>query len=571
MNQEDSLDFKQTFNIDFSAVAQPEPVQKSRKSKYIKFGLLIFASIAIITTVILLVGHYKYGLFEDEVYQVANVKHEIYSTEYFTETKTVKSKLSYSSGELNERVQKITTNFLVTITDKETLPNNEILTKATIVLLQSKAESEGNDVPLSTFDIFNENILKEFENNPNDEKYQMAVFTFYESGAIKDVNLPKGMNKEDAQNLIDLINNVVPKLTRNKKEDNKNGLEITTRTGKKKKTFVEYQPPKEYIDKYTKSQFKGSKITKTVERDIEDEKITEIRTNTNLFLETQKEETENYIEFGLKDFYYDTSSVIVATESEENNVDKVNIVKKYVSKLDLIDGEKLIESIIEKEKEEQKKLVEETAEEVPVTPNQLRNLAWDGKFGWDWQIASSNILGQTVKVIYSISLASGKVKNVLKLVFNSFEVPLGNKDGTTTDKSSPKKEAGEKEVGQIPLGSVAVTLSVKIGGKLSFDVNFKNNIFTLKLGGEAYAKAGVVFGLKNVLEFDFGVKGTLISCDFTTKIKKSGSSYSKYSISIEASAGKVSVYATGKVAKVFTLFNESYEIWKGWSLVKITW
>ena len=237
MNQEDSLDFKQTFNIDFSAVAQPEPVQKSRKSKYIKIGLLIFASIAIITTVILLVGHYKYGLFEDEVYQVASVKHEIYSTEYFTETKTVKSKLSYSSGELNERVQKITTNFLVTITDKETLPNNEILTKATIVLLQSKAESEGNDVPLSTFDIFNENILKEFENNPNDEKYQMAVFTFYESGAIKDINLPKGMNKEDAQNLIDLINNVVPKLTRNKKEDNENGLEITTRTGKKKKNF----------------------------------------------------------------------------------------------------------------------------------------------------------------------------------------------------------------------------------------------------------------------------------------------------------------------------------------------
>jgi hypothetical protein len=571
MNQEDSLDFKQTFNIDFSAVAQPEPVQKSRKSKYIKIGLLIFASIAIITTVILLVGHYKYGLFEDEVYQVANVKHEIYSTEYFTETKTVKSKLSYSSGELNERVQKITTNFLVTITDKETLPNNEILTKATIVLLQSKAESEGNDVPLSTFDIFNENILKEFENNPNDEKYQMAVFSFYESGAIKDINLPKGMNKEDAQNLIDLINNVVPKLTRNKKEDNENGLEITTRTGKKKKTFVEYQPPKEYIDKYTKSQFKGSKITKTVERDIEDEKITEIRTNTNLFLETQKEDTENYIEFGLKDFYYDTSSVIVATESEENNVDKVNIVKKYVSKLDLIDGEKLIESIIEKEKEEQKKQVEETAEEVPVTTNQLRNLGWDGKFGWDWQIASSNILGQTVKVVYSISLASGKVKNVLKLVFNSFEVPLGNKDGTSSNKSSPKKEAGEKEVGQIPLGSVAVTLSVKIGGKLSFDVNFANNLFTLKLGGEAYAKAGVVFGLKNVLEFDFGVKGTLISCDFTTKIKKSGSSYSKSSINIKASAGKVSVYATGKVAKVFTLFNESYEIWKGWSLVKITW
>ena len=350
MKQEDSLDFKQTFNIDFSNVPQPEPVQKSRKTKYIILGLIILASIAIITTVVLLVGHYKYGLFDDETYKIADVKREIYSAEYFSETKTVKSKLSYTSGELNERVQKIETNFVVIITDKQPLENNNFLNTAILVILQSNIESEGQKIPLNAFNIFDENAVKEFEKSSNNEKYPMAVFHFYEDGTIKDINLSKEMDKTDAQNIIDLINSVVPKLVRNKKEDSENGLEIKTRTDKKKKSYVEYQPPKEYVDRYTKSQFKGSKITKTIERDIEDEKITEIRTNMNLYLETQKEEDENYIEFGLKDFYYDTSSVIIATENEEKNEDKVNLVKRLISKLDLVDSGKLIETILKKEK-----------------------------------------------------------------------------------------------------------------------------------------------------------------------------------------------------------------------------
>ena len=102
MKQEDSSsEFKQTFNIDFSDVPKPEPVQISRKTKYIKLGILILASIAIITTVVLLVGHFKYDLFQDKTNEVISIKREMFTTEYFTETKTIKSKLSYTSGELN--------------------------------------------------------------------------------------------------------------------------------------------------------------------------------------------------------------------------------------------------------------------------------------------------------------------------------------------------------------------------------------------------------------------------------------------------------------------------------------
>ena len=63
------------------------------------------------------------------------------------------------------------------------------------------------------------------------------------------------------------------------------------------KTFSKYDPPKEFYDKYSKSTFKGSKISKLVETDVEDDKISEIRSNTNLYLETEKDgEEEKYFE-----------------------------------------------------------------------------------------------------------------------------------------------------------------------------------------------------------------------------------------------------------------------------------
>ena len=52
----------------------------------------------------------------------------------------------------------------------------------------------------------------------------MAVFRFYESGALKDINVPKDMDKTDAQNIIDLINDVIPKLRRNQKRITKKAL-----------------------------------------------------------------------------------------------------------------------------------------------------------------------------------------------------------------------------------------------------------------------------------------------------------------------------------------------------------
>ena len=575
MKQDNSSDIVQSFNVEMPN-AQP-PLQKSNKTKYIIIGLIIFLSLAIITTVVLLVAHFKYGLFEKEIYQVTNIKRELYSEEYYTETKTIKSKLSYSSGELDERIQTIEKQFVVTITDKEELPDSQILNTATLIVLKSNIELEGKQSPLNSFNISDKKVVEEFEKNPNGEKYPVAIFRFYENGTVKEINLPKEMDKENAESIIDLIDNILPKLIRNRTEDKEKGLEINTRSDRKKKTFSVRGKGQRKNILYSSlgGLAKPSKSSYSVERDIEDEKITEIRSKNNLYFETKKEENDDdYIDFGIKDFYFDTSSLINSTQNIKKNIDDVNFIKKLLSKLDFVEGGKLLNSILEKEKEELNKKAQETEgeeSESPTSEHQLRNLTWSGDFGFDWSIAKTNILGQKLQVIYSISLAKGKIENSLTLDLNGYSIPFGNTDGTSSDTKNKKAKANEKQIGKIPLASVAVTLSIRIGANLDYGVTYKNNVFNIFLKGSNYVTAGVVLGWDKIASVEVGVKGTFISVNFSTDIQRNSNlKYYKKRVSLTASGGVVSVYANGKLLS-YTLFSEEYEIFKGWPVLTKTW
>ena len=573
MKQDNSSDIVQSFNVEMPNT-QPPP-QKSNKTKYIIIGLIVFLSLAIITTVVLLVAHYKYGLFEKEIYQVADIKRDLYIEEYYTETKTIKSKLSYSSGELDERVQTIEKQFVVTVTDKEELPDNVILNTATLIVLKSNIELEGKQAPLNSFNISDKKVVEEFEKNPNGEKYPVAIFRFYENGTIKEINLPKEMDKENAESIIDLIDNIMPKLIRNRTEDKEKGIEINTRSDRKKKTFSVSGKGqrKNTIISDLGGLAKPSKSSYSVERDIENEKITEIRAKNNLYFETIKEE-KDYIDFGIKDFYFDTSSVINSTENIKKNVEDINFIKKLLSKLDFVEGGKLLKSILEKEKEELNKNVKETEgeeTETPISEHRLRNLAWDGDFGFDWALASTNILGQKMQVIYSINLGKGKVDNSLTLDINGNSIPLGNTAGTSSNTKDKKAKTNEKQIGKIPLASVAVTLSVRIGCELDYSVSLVGTVFSIKLEGSVYATAGVVFGWDNIASIEVGVKGTVINVNFSTDIQRSPRGvYSKKSVSLIATFGIVHVYATGKLLTL-TLFDEQYKIFGGWPAINKTW
>ena len=137
---------------------QPEENQviiKSKKKKYLIIAGIILGILFILTGIFFLVAHYQYDLFGSEIYKVAEVKREPNSVEFFTETKTIKTKMAYTSGELEELENKVQTDFAVMLTNKK-----DSLNTANIVLLKSKTRMKDKEASLNSFNIFDETIVK---------------------------------------------------------------------------------------------------------------------------------------------------------------------------------------------------------------------------------------------------------------------------------------------------------------------------------------------------------------------------------------------------------------------------
>ena len=111
-----------------------------------------------------------------------------------------------------------------------------------------------------------------------------------------------------------------------------------------KKTRTREQQQKVCPEEF--EELRNSKFVKSVERDIENEKLTSIRTKANLDFETKLEEGED--SFGLKEFKYESKSNIIATGSKEDK-ENVELVKKLAEYYAFIDGKDLLNSF---EKEE---------------------------------------------------------------------------------------------------------------------------------------------------------------------------------------------------------------------------
>jgi len=558
---------------------------KSKKKKYLIIAGIILGILIILTTIFLLVAHYEFGLFGSEIYKVAEVKRELDSVEYFTETKTIKTKLAYTSGELEELENKVQTDFAVMLTNK-----NDSLNTANIVLLKSKTRIKDKEASLNSFDIFNQTVVKEFEENPDGSKYPIAEFHFFDNGTIYDINLPEEMTKEEAQNMVDLINNVIPKLTRNKTEDENNGIKIRKTKSRKKQSLTEYENPKEFIDKYTNTTFKGSKITKEVEREIENETISEINTNTNLYLETQEEkDNKNYFDFGFKNFYYNSSSKIILRQIQKEQKDIINLVKRLTSKLTLMESELLIQAKISKEIEEQQKNLNQSQsqnetvldtttinENITEEKNlRIRNLdSGDNResfFGFHWDVIKANILGQDTSVGYYVELSGGKITNGLFLKFGWSTYKVGNLYGLTKNKKKGSERQDDIPLAKIPLGCLPVKLSIKVGSSLDFGVNLGLDTIKVELSGSLFMKAAVEFGIDYVATIEAGIRGDFINVSFSTSFKrKLDWTYYKDKISLKATTGNVKAYATAKVW-IWTVFSGEFEVFKGFQIAEITW
>ena len=90
--------------------------------------------------------------------------------------------------------------------------------------------------------------------------------------------------------------------------------------------------------------------------------IKKVSTNTNLILETQKENEET-LDFGLQNFTYDIDSEIKSIKNEENKEECVQLIKRLTEKLKFIKSDDLMESLLLKEKEKNNEIDDEEDED----------------------------------------------------------------------------------------------------------------------------------------------------------------------------------------------------------------
>ena len=285
MNQDENIqNIKETFNVS----SENREIIPAKSYSKVKLIIAIISTILILAaTTTLLIGYFKFDWFKKEIYKVdANITREVNQANFFTENKKISTRIALTKDNFEEQDYEVNTDFMVHLIDKTQLGENDNLYRASIVILKSKMTTKDEEYELPSFNISDESKVKEFKANPDGSKFPIADFSFYENGTISNVKFLKSTDEYNSQTLNDLIEKVIPKISRNRTEDYNNGLNIKTRTDRKKKTLIEEEKPKQYHN------FKGSKFSKSVERDFEDDKLTDIRTKSDIHLQSTPEEGE---------------------------------------------------------------------------------------------------------------------------------------------------------------------------------------------------------------------------------------------------------------------------------------
>lgn len=529
-------------------------VIQPKNTKKIKIAIALVASLTIIASAILLVGYFKFNWFKSEIYNIdAKISRNAYQANYFSETKTINTRIGFTSGITQDNEQKIYTNFMVMQKDRKELKNNDFLNTATLVILDTKLENKNELKEINSFNIYNEENIKEFESNPDGAKYPMAVFSFYENGTIADILLPNNMDNYNAQTIIELIESVVPKLTRNRTEDISNGLEINTLKRNKKKVFVESISPREIPD------FKGSRFVKSIEREIDNEQLTKIKTQANLELKTELEENEN--SFGLKDFKYETKSEIVSTGLKEEK-GTAELINKFIEHYTLIKSQDLLEYLAKNKKDQIIGRYEITEEQLK-SDNNLRNLISFDNFNGDATIlvTTFNVLNCDIKIQIRYGAKNGEAFGEIIFTANQGKVSFGS-NGITAS-TTIKTWKGEVPVFTFdfpPMPIIGLSLiaggSVKIQGSISSE----KEQLELSITGSLYAKVEIKAGWDKVASVAAGAKGTIISSSIKGAINLSGD----LSTSGSLSAGDITIYVNGKTLGL-EIFSYEWKVFDGWS------
>ena len=515
-------------------------IVETKNSNKFKYIIGIIASTLILAAVTtLLIGHFKFDWFKGDNYKIdVNISRSTYQANYFTEKKTATTRVSLENGFSEERKYDVDSKFVVYLTDRKE-DTKGYLNSAILVLLDSKMTSTDVNRDLAHFNFFDENEIKAFESNPDGSIYPMAKFQFYEDGTIEGVQLPNNMDDYNANSLVELIDKVIPKLSRSRSEDMSNGLKVHVKKDNKRTVVVQKERPNQYYS------FKGSKFNRIVRTEFEDDKIANINTYSSVYLNSENENEE--IIFGPKDFLFGFTSFISANEVKYEQKENVELIKKLSEKLTFVDSKELLKSFEVKNED-----IEKEEETTPA----VRNLGFSISASRTFDIASFNLLGQTVSVKYTVKITSSSCENKVTLKSGSGSFEFGN----TGAKLSGSKEY-KTTIFQFPFPNFPmVTLGCTAKGSLSWEVGLKlgtSNQYYAKLNGKLTLGAEIKAGSDKIASLSCGADGTV--AEATGQVSLSNGSVTKDS-GFSLKFGELSAYIQGCLfsAKIeiarFTIF-----------------
>ena len=520
------------------------------KFKIVLTVIIFFAFI--ITISILLIGHFKFNWFNNEIYNIdIKISRNEYQTNFFNEKKTIKTKVGFTNGVDQKNELEIFIDFMVVQTDKKRSTNEkDLINNATLVILDAKANIKNEPKDIISFNIFNESIVNEFKSNPNGELYPMSIFSFYENGTINNIKLPNNMNKNNAFIIIELIEKIIPKLSRNKTEDISKGLAINIKKDREKRILVESQSPREI------NKFRGSKLSKTVERDVENEHLVKIISNANLDLRTEKKNEQ--VDFGLKEFRSEEESIIFSKGIKKEK-EIVELVEKLSEYYTFISSTDLIQLLSEKENDGKKVYdLNEKKRKIGSKKTKIRKLGLECSFCV--MLKNFNILGIDIDVFFDFEAMGDKFSAGLSFFVQDLDFYFGT-NGASYSYSHYYGDWTLLRFQFPPMPAIGVAL--KAGGTITIKQKINREDkprIVISLSGSISAKAEVSAGWDKFVSISAGAEGTIISSSLSGNINDDLS----VDIHGKISGGDIKVYVEGK-AMDHSIFKMDYQVWGGWS------
>ena len=524
-------------------IIEEELIQERKKvNKKLVIGLTVASLITITVLTTFLVGYFKFEWFQkrqDNVIQNTYHKGQVL---IFNEVKTLTTEMKTVEG---KKVvdHKFKTDFLVMINSKKKLNYfGEIdnMYNATLVILKMDTA----DQEVGGLNLLDEEKLEKIVKNPEQFEHPIAKFAFYENGTLVDIYLAKDTTRFYASSMVDLIEEIIPRISKSLYNKEQNGVEFVF--DEEKEEIVEDHKDKEFTDKYSKIGFKGSKINKKITRKVSKDAINQVTIETQLDLNSDKPENdEGFYDIGLDGYTFKINSNLNICENKDDK-ELIGKIELIIEKLDYEESQKLLEQFAENEMGDLKKFVKETEnsnedededKDEETDKKQLRNLA-------EKTLTTIDVLGKKVEFKLVTTFSKNKASFALKAVSGGATFLLSSESFTGTYKRGNKASF---TLITVPFWVGPVPLKFTLKAVAGYEVKAS---FTLSTSQSKVELSGSIYGsLDGSIEFDIALISAGLGIDARLLTLTLSQTYNinsgQFSSSSSATIGPVTIYAGG--------------------------